>query len=164
MNYSDKMVDEARLVAQVAHGSQTYGDIFPYVKHLDDVVGVLRRFGLGQGPLVIAGYLHDAIEDGDVSYNDIKTHFGEKVAEIVYCVTDELGRNRKERKEKTLPKIASNPDAILVKLADRIANIEHGGRKSMYRKEHQEFKDALGPASSADAKPMWEHLEDLLYG
>jgi hypothetical protein len=44
---------------------------------------------------------------------------------------------------KTLPKTASNPDAIIVKLADRIANIEHGGKVEMYAKEYDEFKGAL---------------------
>ncbi len=44
-------------------------------------------------------------------------------------MTDELGRNRKERKEKTLPKIAALYDAIVVKLADRIANMRNSTKK-----------------------------------
>lgn len=81
---------------------------------------------------------------------------------MVYCVTDELGRNRKEKKEKTLPKTASNPDAIILKLADRIANIEHGGKVDMYRKEYQEFKGALFLNTPNDGKSMWEYLDKLM--
>jgi (p)ppGpp synthase/HD superfamily hydrolase len=161
MNYTDKTYKEARMVAVKAHSNQSYDEIFPYEKHLDDVVDVLKRFGFS-GKFIVAGYLHDSIEDDGISYNDIKKHFNTEVAEMVYCVTDELGRNRKEKKEKTLPKTASNPDAIILKLADRIANIEHGGKIDMYAKEYQEFKGALYLNTPASGRPMWEHLDKLL--
>jgi (p)ppGpp synthase/HD superfamily hydrolase len=161
MNYTDKTYKEARMVAVKAHSNQSYDEIFPYEKHLDDVVDVLKRFGFS-GKFIVAGYLHDAIEDDGISYNDINRHFNTEVAEMVYCVTDELGRNRKEKKEKTLPKTASNPDAIILKLADRIANIEHGGKIDMYAKEYQEFKGALYLNTPASGRPMWEHLDKLL--
>ena len=161
MNYTDKTYKEARMVAVKAHSNQSYDEIFPYEKHLDDVVDVLKRFGFS-GKFIVAGYLHDAIEDDGISYNDINRHFNKEVAEMVYCVTDELGRNRKEKKEKTLPKTAGNPDAIILKLADRIANIEHGGKIDMYAKEYQEFKGALYLNTPAHGRPMWEHLDKLL--
>jgi (p)ppGpp synthase/HD superfamily hydrolase len=144
-----------------AHSNQSYDEIFPYEKHLDDVVDVLKRFGFS-GKFIVAGYLHDAIEDDGISYNDINRHFNTEVAEMVYCVTDELGRNRREKKIKTLPKTAGNPDAIILKLADRIANIEHGGKIDMYAKEYQEFKGALYLNTPASGRPMWEHLDKLL--
>lgn len=124
------------------------------------MVDVLKRFGYS-GKYIVAGYLHDVIEDAGISYNDIRVHFGVEVVEIVYCVTDELGRNREERKAKTLPKTASNNDAIIVKLADRIANIEHGGKVGMYAKEHSEFKSYLYKPGICNE--MWEHLEKLIF-
>jgi len=161
MNYTDKTYKEARMVAVKAHSNQSYDEIFPYEKHLDDVVDVLKRFGFS-GKFIVAGYLHDAIEDDGISYNDINRHFNTEVAEMVYCVTDELGRNRREKKVKTLPKTAGNPDAIILKLADRIANIEHGGKIDMYAKEYQEFKGALYLNTPSDGIKMWEHLDFLL--
>jgi (p)ppGpp synthase/HD superfamily hydrolase len=161
MTYTDKTYKEARMVAVKAHSNQSYDEVFPYEKHLDDVVDVLKRFGYS-GKYIVAGYLHDSPEDGAISYNDIKRHFGFDVAEMVYCVTDELGRNREEKKKKTLPKTASNPDAIILKLADRIANIEHGGKIDMYAKEYEEFKGALFLNTPKDAKIMWTHLDKLL--
>lgn len=160
MIYTEKHYREARLAAIRAHGNQAYDEIFPYEKHLEDVVAVAKRFGLN-GKYIVACWLHDTIEDGALSYNKIKEHFGIEVAEIVYCVTDELGRNRDERKSKTLPKIASNPDAIVVKLADRIANLEHGGLSTMYKKEYVAFKDALYTTDRV-AAPMWVHLDNLV--
>lgn len=161
MLYTEKDYREARMVAVKLHASQSYDEIYPYEKHLDDVVEVIKRFGYS-GKFTIAGYLHDSVEDGAISYNKIKTHFGYEVAEMVYCVTDELGRNRREKKEKTLPKTAGNPDAIILKLADRIANIEHGGKIDMYAKEYQEFKGALYLNTPAHGRAMWEHLDKLL--
>lgn len=161
MEYTEKHYKEARMVSIQAHGNQTYDEIFPYKKHLDDVVDVLKRFGF-TGKYIVAGYLHDIIEDTALSYNKVKRVFGLEVAEMVYCVTDELGRNREEKKAKTLPKTASNPSAIILKLADRIANIEHGGKIDMYKKEYAQFREALYDNTPEDAKPMWLTLERLL--
>lgn len=161
MKYTEKTYKEARMVGVKAHSNQSYDEIFPYEKHLDDVVDVLKRFGFS-GKFIVAGFLHDGIEDDGLSFNDIKKHFGLEVAQMVYDVTDEQGRTRVEKKEKTLPKTAGNPDAIIVKLADRIANIEHGGKIDMYAEEYNQFKGALYLNTPADGKPMWDHLEVLL--
>jgi (p)ppGpp synthase/HD superfamily hydrolase len=161
MTYTEKTYREARMVGVKAHSNQSYDEIFPYEKHLDDVVDVLKRFGFS-GKYIVAGFLHDSIEDDGISYNDIKKHFGTEVAEMVYDVTDEQGRTRKEKKVKTLPKTAVNPDAIILKLADRIANIEHGGKIDMYAKEYQDFKGALYLNTPSDGKKMWEYLDALL--
>jgi (p)ppGpp synthase/HD superfamily hydrolase len=161
MRLTEKHVREARLVAIKAHGSQSYDDIFPYEKHLDDVVAVMKRFGFDSYEYICAAYLHDSIEDGALSYNKIKRHFGFEVAELVFCVTDEEGRDRKEKKAKTLPKTASNPKAIHLKLGDRVANIEHGGKIDMYAKEYEDFREALYH-HDPEAEAIWSHLTQLL--
>lgn len=162
MEHISKLYEEAKMVAIKAHGSQSYDEIFPYEKHLEDVVSVIKRFGYA-GRYIISGYLHDSIEDGDISYRKIKSYFGKEVAEIVYCVTDEQGRDRKEKKLKTLPKTASNESAIIVKLADRIANIEHGGKVKMYKKEYKQFcKYLRHEDQDVTCKAMWEYLDELL--
>mgnify|MGYP003658287619 CR=1 FL=1 len=157
--YNETTFNEARMVAVKAHTGQDYDKIFPYEKHLDDVVSVLHGFGYG-GRFIVAGYLHDVLEDCPISYKYIKNYFGLVVAEMVYCVTDEIGRNRVEKKSKTLPKIASNPDAIILKLADRIANVNHGGKIDMYSKEFTAFYDALYIPGHADE--LWNQLKTLL--
>jgi len=161
MLYTEKIYKEARMVAVRAHSNQDYDGVFPYEKHIDDVIDVLKRFGYS-GKYIVAGYLHDVMEDNGLSYGKIKRHFGKEVAEMVYCVTDELGRDREEKKRKTLPKTASNPDAIILKLADRIANLEHGGKLDMYRKEHKEFKQMLFANTPSDALKMWECVDKLI--
>jgi guanosine-3',5'-bis(diphosphate) 3'-pyrophosphohydrolase len=158
---------KAKAFALKAHEGQKYGE-HAYAFHLEAVVAVAKEFELSE--TIIAGcWLHDTIEDCKVSYQDIKTECGAAVAEIVFCVTDELGRNRKERKLKTYPKIACNEDALCVKLCDRIANVVHSirgnnlGLLSMYLKEHGEFREQLHrPGSHPDVLRLWSRLDAIM--
>ncbi|MCI5056540.1 MAG: HD domain-containing protein [Flavobacteriales bacterium] len=159
----DNLFDKARIFALETHKGQNYGP-HDYSYHLEAVVAVAIENGLSEN-IVAACWLHDTIEDCPVSYNDIKREFGETIAEIVYCVTDEMGRNRKERKEKTYPKIQSNHDAICVKICDRIANFNESiknankGLLSMYTKEHAEFKQHLYFEDHQASQKIWMVLE-----
>jgi (p)ppGpp synthase/HD superfamily hydrolase len=162
MILTEKHVREARLVAIKAHGTQDYDGIFPYEKHLDDVVDVLKRFHVTDPETLCAAYLHDSMEDGSISYKDIKKHFGVVVAEMVYCVTDEMGRDRAEKKRKTLPKTTQNVKACKLKVGDRIANIEMGGKVDMYKKEFDEFQKWIYKVEDMQVQPMWAHLRKLV--
>jgi guanosine-3',5'-bis(diphosphate) 3'-pyrophosphohydrolase len=157
----------AKEFALKAHKGQTYGTR-EYSFHLQSVVTIAKEFKLNEN-IIAACWLHDTIEDCNISFQDIKNVCGENVAEIVYCVTDELGRNRKERKEKTYPKIKSNNDALCVKLCDRIANIQQSfidnnmNLLSMYLKEHEDFKKILFNKDSTESLTLlWKHLDELV--
>lgn len=156
------LVERGIMAAEKVHMNQSY-DIFPYMFHIKQVVKIAKDNNFDD-VIQCACALHDSMEDGNLSYNDIKKYFGEEVAEIVYAVTDELGRNRKERKAKTYPKIRANWKAVAVKLCDRIANIKHSSEftpdmMSMYRKEHKAFKEAL---YSDEHNPMVNTLWNIL--
>jgi (p)ppGpp synthase/HD superfamily hydrolase len=159
----------AQRYATVVHGGQVYNDEVPYVDHLTEVYGVVKRFGLSDDEeIASAAWLHDSIEDTRTSYNDIAKRFGASVAELVYCVTDERGRNRKERHAKTYPKIKGNVKATQLKLADRIANVEYGsangGKQDMYRKEQAEFEEGIRMREGEPliTSRMWDHLGRIL--
>lgn len=160
-------VEEALYMAIMAHTGQNYDDK-PYHHHILYVDKVLKSFGFYEDEILIAGMLHDAVEDGDLTLKNIQKKFGEEVAQIVYCVTDELGFSREEIKSKTYPKIASNKKAIIVKLGDRIANVEYGmltnsDKPTMYKKEFPEFKKHLyDPEHGFRIQNMWRHLEGIL--
>ena len=144
MKISNK--ERAMLIAEHAHRNQSY-DIYPYMYHIKSVVAVAEHLGYSEN-IIIACYLHDTLEDTTISYNDIKKAFNYNVAEAVYCVSDGDGRTRKEKKKVSLQKIASNPEAILVKLCDRIANVEHSknynqSKFEMYKKENEDFVNSM---------------------
>ena len=158
-------IERAILVAEKAHANQSY-DIYPYIFHLKQVAEIAENLHYCE-EILVACILHDILEDTDLSYNDIKKAFGEEVAEIVYCVTDEVGRNRKERKEKTYPKIKSNEKAVIVKICDRIANMKHSAKYNpsmlkTYQKEFSDFYDGIHSHShSLDVEDLWEILKRL---
>jgi len=164
----------AQRLACEAHTDQKYGDL-PYEHHLQNVVDVLIRFGFDlhnedEADILIAAWLHDSLEDTNLSLNKIEAYCGAEVADIVYRVTDEPGKNRKERKEKTYPKIRESEKAIQLKLADRIANVKNcidnnSSLLKMYQKEHQSFVDNLKPYSKqTNTLQMWNYLENLIKG
>lgn len=144
------ILEKASYIAHQVHDGQSYGGIFPYIYHLDMCYEIAISLGCLDEEVLAAVKLHDALEDTDISYNDLKNNLTERVADLVYAVTDELGKNRKERKEKTLPKIKeAGYDAIFVKVVDRIANMEHSASSGhsmykAYRSEYAKFVEALG--------------------
>lgn len=158
-------VIKARRFAEIAHANKRYGtdingDDIPYTVHLENVLNVLIRFGFTDPILLSAAWLHDTMEDTGTSYNDLKKRFGFDVAEIVYLVTDEKGRNREERHAKTYPEIAKCSKAKLIKLADRIANVENQGLSDMYKKEYPKFRGYLN--TFGEYENMWKHLDSLM--
>jgi len=159
---TNDLVERARKFALEKHGAQIYSSKFPYLTHLEMVYATLVEFECKDEILLAAAYLHDTIEDTRVSYQDLKNEFSEEIAELVYCVSDELGRNRKERHIKTYPKIAQNSKAITLKLADRISNVSfslgNGDKSDMYHKEYAGFRAAL---YNGQNMPMWDKLDQL---
>ena len=158
---------EAREWAVLAHGTQRYGKK-PYAYHLDRVVLNLARFGHLEEDLLIAGFLHDAVEDTGRTVAAVRRAFGDRAAELVDAVTDGDGANRGERKARPYRLIPTVPGALLLKLADRLANVEDGVKEEqdrllrMYRREHPDFEEKLrGPR---EAEPMFEAISVVLFG
>lgn len=151
-----------KFFATIKHTGQTYSSGLPYTHHLAAVEQVLRRFNITDENLLTASWLHDVVEDTETKLKEIEEMFGPEVARLVHAVTNEDAPNRKMRHALTYPKIRENGEnAIRLKLADRIANVEAGGNLvGMYRKEHEDFKRALYTSGQAD--DMWAHLNGLL--
>jgi len=169
-----ELEEKARMIAEFLHDIQKYGDS-PYIVHLDLVHEVLKILDIQDEELLASSYLHDALEDCNVHPAHIEKYFNKNILELVQCVTDESGRNRKERHLKTYPKIKANPKARKLKLADRIANVEFSlgnsrndynpnlGKLKMYHDEYEEFKELIFVISACDKieLEMWNHLNKL---
>jgi (p)ppGpp synthase/HD superfamily hydrolase len=103
---------------------------------------------------------HDLIEDARISYNNILDILGQAAADIIYAVTNEKGKNRKERaNDKYYEGIRNTPGAVFVKLCDRIANVQYGKMTKsrmfeMYKNENDDFIVQLG----------WDRKENHPYG
>lgn len=152
----------ARFFATVKHAGQLYGGL-PYTHHLAAVEQVLRRFdNLNTEHLLVSAWLHDVVEDTSTKLKEVEEMFGSDVADLVGAVTNESGANRKIRAALTYPKIRkAGYFAVRLKLADRIANVENGGKLvSMYQLEYEDFRRALYTAG--ENENMWKHLDSLL--
>ena len=107
-----------------AHGDQKYGSK-PYIYHLD---GVVERLKLkGHSELIALGYLHDVIEDTDISYGELRTKFGHEVADSVLLLT----HIKDESYFDYIMRIWGSGDeaAMLVKITDLEFNIEESRLK-----------------------------------
>lgn len=171
INLTNKIID-AQVFAMKEHSHKEYDDGIPYSVHLNIVVEFIRIYiqllpREEREDMICAGWLHDSGEDVGVKYGKIKSRFGFTVAEIVGCVTDEWGRNRKERITKTLPKTASNRRAVYLKLCDRMANVyfsimtNNNEKYNMYLEGFEEFKTALYKPNEYDL--MWNDLEHMIH-
>lgn len=148
-------IERAAAYADAAHEGQTYGEDarrglpgYPYIFHVLHAYKVAQRFAIADEGILCAILLHDVLEDTDREY----------------AVTNMSGANRRERHEKTYPRIAACPGATGVKLCDRIANVEHSLKYDspqigMYRKEHAGFETAL---RTNEWSVLWSRLDVLM--
>lgn len=159
-------VRAARSFALEAHADQRYGDE-PYQVHLAAAVAVLRRFGVSDPDLLSAAWCHDTLEDTTATREGLEGAIGARAAELVWRVTNEAGHSRSERNAATYPKLVADPDAVLVKLADRVANVEacwasRSNKLFTYHAEYPSFRGALRVALDETAIELWTHLDTLL--
>jgi (p)ppGpp synthase/HD superfamily hydrolase len=156
--------------------NQKYNESHPYSFHLELVYQQAIKFenlipvdDPYYSVTLAACYGHDLIEDARVTYNDIKNYSGsELLADIIYCCTEEKGRNRKERhNDKYYTELMQNDLAVFVKLCDIIANVKYSllTNSSMFGKYKSEFPKfaKLVLENHPQYEPMVTYLENLLF-
>jgi (p)ppGpp synthase/HD superfamily hydrolase len=160
-------------IEQHKNTNHMYDTYLPYEFHLRMVAGVAKQFeNLLDNEVVrqacnLAAWGHDLIEDCRVSYNDVKGVLGQEAADIIYAVSNEKGKNRKERANaKYYEGIRNTPGAVFVKLCDRVANVQYskmtGSRMfEMYKLENSEFIESLGFTVDHEYGVLFDYLLDI---
>lgn len=122
-------VREAFLFAREAHSSQRRKSGEPYIIHPVSVAMIIARdLELGAN-MVIAGLLHDVVEDTPFTLADIESRFGKDVAFLVGVVTkkkksDASGKSKQiENFRQILASVHFDVRALLIKVADRLHNM-----------------------------------------
>lgn len=119
------MIFQAIEFAAAAHNGQyRKGTRVPYILHPLNVARTLIEAEC-EDPVVVAGVLHDVIEDTAVTYGEIREKFGTLVADLVASVSepDKLA-SWEARKEHTLAILrTAGEDTLLVSVADKLDNI-----------------------------------------
>ncbi|HEY9849708.1 MAG TPA: bifunctional (p)ppGpp synthetase/guanosine-3',5'-bis(diphosphate) 3'-pyrophosphohydrolase [Leptolyngbyaceae cyanobacterium] len=146
----------------------------PYICHPVAVAGLLRDLG-GTGSMIAAGFLHDVVEDTEITIEEIEQRFGAEVRHLVEGVTklskfSESFSSKTERQAENFRRMflamAQDIRVIVVKLADRLHNmrtLEHLTDEKR-RRIALETREIFAPLANrlGIGRFKWE-LEDLAF-
>jgi GTP diphosphokinase / guanosine-3',5'-bis(diphosphate) 3'-diphosphatase len=97
----------------------------PYVNHCLRVAALIADANVDDPEVLAAALLHDTLEDTETTGTELEQQFGARVRSLVEAVTDDKALHKQERKRLQIEHAhALPPDAVPIKLADKIANIE----------------------------------------
>lgn len=165
------LIEKAYKFSQAAHEGQRRLSGDDYFLHLSETAKILAEFGMG-AIAVAAGLLHDSIEDGKATANEIKKEFGGEILFLVEGVT-KLGKLRyrgADRHNESLRKlfVAMSQDirVLMIKFADRLHNMRtlshvDGGKQKRIAQETLEIFAPI--AYRLGIRKLSRELEDLSF-
>ncbi len=156
-----------------AHKNQKRDEGVPYIIHPIAVANILTELKLDSATIT-TGLLHDTIEDTKVTYDSVRTEFGQEVADLVEGVTkisaleEKAAENSKaENFRKLILATSKDIRVLLVKLADRLHNmrtiqfVKEEEKKIRKAKETMEIYAPL--ADRMGMNRIRDELEDLSF-
>ena len=125
-----ELLDRAIIFAVRAHaGTERRGKGFPYIVHPMEAVEIVATITPDQ-ELLAAAALHDTVEDTDVTVEQIRAEFGDRIAALVASESDvfEAGVSEEDswhsRKKAAIDRLAAaSHDAKIVALGDKLSNM-----------------------------------------
>lgn len=159
--------------AKLHHGTQTRDSGDAYYSHPVEVASLLADVRLDE-VTIVAGLLHDVVEDTKIDIGDIEVRFGADVAELVDGVTklDALEYSSKESAQadnfqKFILATTSDLRVLLVKLADRLHNmrtLHHRKKPESRQRTARETMDIYAPlARRVGLYSLAAEMEDLAF-
>ncbi len=140
----DEQVKKAFLLAEKAHEEQFRHSGEPYFMHPLAVTDIIAELGL-DNTTIIAGIMHDVVEDTDITIEDVAQEFSPEIAKLVDGVTKLKNyefQSKEEQKSESLRKMflamASDIRVVIIKLADRLHNM----RTLKYQSENKQIEKA----------------------
>lgn len=120
----DLDIHSAIIFAAKKHeGQKRKGTDIPYIVHPVEVMQILTENGCDK-EVVIAGILHDTLEDTQTTPDEIRSEFGRTVLEIVQSESEDKSKSWKERKQTAiLHMYSASLESKLVCCADKLSNL-----------------------------------------
>lgn len=167
-----RLVCKAFNFAYALHEGQYRKSGEPYIAHPIAVSGLLRDLG-GDSAMVAAGFLHDVVEDTEVTPEEIEERFGPQVRQLVEGVTKLSKFNFSSKTERQAENfrrmfmaMAQDIRVIVVKLADRLHNMRTLQHLSLEKQQRiaLETREIFAPLANrlGIGRFKWE-LEDLCF-
>lgn len=169
----DILIDKARTYATAAHGAVGQRRKYtnePYITHPTAVAELVRAHG-GTRDMIAAAYLHDVIEDTQLTFDDLKEAFGESIAWKVDALTNKAGKEDGNRVQRFVINCRAlinslDEETMVIKLCDLLHNtssiVEHDhGFAAIYLAEKEFMMDEIfglmkgGLADIVRAKLVW---------
>jgi myo-inositol-1(or 4)-monophosphatase len=124
------LLDRAIVFAVKAHhNTERRGKGFPYIVHPMEALEIVATITSDQ-ELLAAAVLHDTLEDTDVTLDQLRREFGDRVSALVQAESDELVEDVREedswheRKQAAMDRLAAaSHDAKIVAMGDKLSNM-----------------------------------------
>jgi len=161
------LLDRAIVFAVRAHaGTERRGKGFPYIVHPMEAVEIVATMTPDQ-ELLAAAALHDTVEDTDVTIEQIRSEFGERVASFVAAESDEPHQrpdsveNWRVRKQAAIDRLVhASRDAKIVALGDKLSNMRAIARD--YAEQGDRLWDLFHAKDTKDHEWHYRGLADAL--
>ena len=150
-------IHDAIIFATLKHQKQKRkGTELPYIVHPMEVMQILTAENLPED-VIIAGILHDSLEDTDTKPEEIEAKFGKSVLDIVLTESEDKSKTWRERKQHTIDCLKNDSmETKLVCCADKLSNI-----KSMYA-DLQECGEKLWDRFNAPKEDIKWYYESIV--
>ena len=161
------LLDRAIVFAVRAHaGTERRGKGFPYIVHPMEAMEIVATMTCDQ-ELLAAAALHDTVEDTDVTIEQIRTEFGDRIASLVASESDTVldGLSVEEswhaRKQAAIDRLAlASSDAKIVALGDKLSNMRAIARD--YAQQGDALWDLFHAKDPKDHEWHYRGLADAL--
>lgn len=182
-----ELLDRAILFAVHAHaGTERRGKGYPYIVHPLEAVSIVATMTADQ-ELLAAAALHDTVEDTEVTLEQLRAEFGERIASLVADESEDRpeGLNEEEswhqRKQAAIDRLAkASHDAKMVAMGDKLSNMRDIARdyaklgdtlwnrfNAKDRKDHEwhyrGLADALSELKGTEAYREFESLINQVF-
>ena len=183
-----ELLDRAIIFAVKAHaGTERRGKGFPYIVHPMEAMEIVSTMTADQ-ELLAAAALHDTVEDTDVTVEQLRSEFGDRIADLVDAESDVMDEGVSEeeswraRKEAGIRRLArAGRDAKIVALGDKLSNMRaiardyaaqgdafwgifHAKDPKQHAWRYRALADAMRELEGTAAFSEFESLIDKVFG